>query len=211
VSVAALLVGIAGGSGSGKTALAERVATALPPGIVVIVPADAYYRDLGHLPPRERATQNFDEPAALDSARLCADLARLAAGQAVARPVYDFASHTRLPEPVPVAPGPIVIVEGILVLALPALRDLLGLKVFVTAAENTRLQRRIARDVGERGRTRESVVAQFQRHTQPMHELHVAPSQACADVVISGEGELARGADRVASRIARLAEIEIRA
>ena len=202
-SMASLLVGIAGGSGSGKTTLAEGVAAALSPGQVVVVPADAYYRDLAQLSPTERTQHNFDEPAALDHERLLADLRRLRAGEGAARPVYDFATHTRSPEPVWLPPRPVILVEGILVLALSELRELLGLKVFVAASEPTRLARRIARDVGERRRTRESVLAQFARHTQPMHELHVAPSAAHADLVVSGEAGLDTETERVTSNILR--------
>jgi uridine kinase len=209
--MAPLLVGIAGGSGSGKTTLAEGVARAVPAEQTVVIPADAYYRDLGHLPPSERSRQNFDEPVALDGEWLCEDLRRLRAGQAALRPAYDFATHTRLPEPTRIEAKPVVIVEGILVLALSALRELFDLTVFVAASETTRLERRIARDVGERGRTRESVVAQFVRHTGPMHDLHVAPSQAYADLVVSGEDALPQAVDRVVSRILRLAGLEIRA
>ena len=205
--MASLLVGIAGGSGSGKTTLAAGLAAALPAGQAAVVPADAYYRDLGYLPPDARAQHNFDEPAALDDKRLGADLRRLRGGEGARRPVYDFATHTRLPEPMWIPPQPVVIVEGILVLALPALRELFQLKVFVAATPAARLERRIARDVGERGRTRESVVAQFARHTGPMHEVHVAPSAAHADIVVSGEESLPRAVDRLAACVLRLAGI----
>jgi uridine kinase len=198
-----LLVGIAGGSGSGKTTLAEGVARALPAGAAV-VPADAYYHDLGHLPPAERARRNFDEPAALDGDRLVADLLRLRAGTGTARPSYDFTSHTRARETVWVPPAPVVIVEGILVLAIPSLCEILDLGIFVTAGEAIRLERRIARDAGERGRSRESVLGQFRRDTQPMHERHVAPSQAHAHLVVSGEGDAAQAVHAVVAAIARL-------
>jgi uridine kinase len=200
----ALLVGIAGGSGSGKTTLADGVALAWPAGTAALVPADAYYHDLGHLPPAERARRNFDEPAALDWARLQADLLRLRSDTGTARPTYDFTSHTRTRETVWVPPAPVVMVEGILVLAIPSLRELLDLGVFVAAGEPTRLARRLARDVGERGRSRESVLAQFRRDTQPMHERYVAPSQAHAHLVISGEGDPGQAVQAVAAAIARL-------
>jgi uridine kinase len=190
--VTSFLVGIAGGSGSGKTALAEGVAAALPAGQAVVVPADAYYRDIGHLPPELRARHNFDEPAALEGERLAGDLACLQRGESIARPTYDFATHARRPEQVRVPAAPVVIIEGIFVLAIPAVRALLDLKIFVAAAEQTRLARRIARDVGERGRTRDSVVAQFEQTTRPMHDRHVAPSEAWADLVVSGEEGLAQ-------------------
>jgi uridine kinase len=199
--VTPLLVGIAGGSGSGKTTLADGVALALPAGLAVVVPADAYYRDLGQLPPDERSCRNFDEPAALDRERLQADLLSLRSGQGAARPAYDFASHTRLAVPVLIPPRPVVMVEGILVLAMPELRELLELRVFVSTAEQIRLGRRIARDVGERGRNRDSVLAQFERDTRPMHELHVAPSEAHAHLVVSGEADLAEAVQKVVAAI----------
>jgi uridine kinase len=201
--VTSFLVGIAGGSGSGKTALAEGVAAALPAGQAAVVPADAYYRDLGHLPPAERGRQNFDEPAALEDERLAGDLACLRRGESIARPTYDFATHTQRSESVSVPAAPVVLVEGIFVLAIPAVREPLDLKVFVTASEPTRLARRIARDVGERGRTRDSVLAQFEQTTRPMHDRHVAPSAAWADLVVSGEGGLAQAVARVAAHILR--------
>jgi len=204
--MAPLLVGIAGGSGSGKTSLADGICAALPPATAVVVPADAYYRDLGHLPPEARARRNFDEPAALDDERLVADLRRLRSGEGTNRPVYDFAAHTRRPEPVWIPPRPVVIVEGILVLALAPLRELFHLKVFVAAADVVRRERRIARDVGERGRTRASVIAQWARFTLPMHELHVAPQAAYADIVVSGEEPSALALKCVIARILKLAE-----
>ncbi len=206
-----LLVGIAGGSGSGKTTLADGLCAALPSGQAVVVPADAYYRDLGHLPPEARARRNFDEPAALDGERLAADLRRLRAGEGTSRPVYDFAAHTRRTEQVWISPRPVVVVEGILVLALPSVRELLHLKVFVAATDAVRRERRIARDVDERGRTRESVITQFTRFTLPMHELHVAPSAAYADMVVSGEEEPGATVKRVMACIRGLAGCEIQA
>ena len=155
------------------------------------------------LPRSRRTCRRRSEPGTTSTSRPpstrngCARISAACRGEATARPVYDFATHTRRPETVRIAPSPVVIVEGILVLALPSLRELLVRKVFVDASEPARLERRIARDVGERGRTRESVVAQFARHTQPMHELHVAPSRAHADLVVSGEGDPAHGVSRV--------------
>jgi uridine kinase len=199
--MAPFLVGIAGGSGSGKTALAEAVAAAVGPGQATVVPADAYYRDLGHLSRQARAGRNFDEPAALDRERLLADLAGLRRGEAVARPNYDFATHTRLATTTLVPPAPVVLIEGILVLALPELRALLELKVFVEAAEETRRQRRTERDCRERGRTREQAQAQYAATTLPMHRLHVAPCHALADLVVSGQGELAQAVAAVVGRL----------
>ena len=206
-----LLVGIAGGSGSGKTTLAKNVALAMPPGQVAVIPHDAYYRDLGHLPFEKRIGCNFDEPSALDNGRLVRDLVELRAGRAVARPNYDFATHTRLGETTPVAASPVVMVEGILVLAIPALREVLDLKVFVEASEATRLARRIERDIAERGRTRKGAEMQYLRITRPMHALHVEPSRCHADLVVLGEGCTAQAEESVTIAILRLLKPGIRA
>lgn len=209
--MASLLVGIAGGSGSGKTTLAMGVAEAMPPGQVVVIPHDAYYRDLDHLRFADRIGCNFDEPPALDNERLVEDLGQLRASQAIARPNYDFTTHTRLAETTWVAACPVVIVEGILVLAIPALLPLLGLKVFVEASERTRLARRIERDVAERGRTREAAETQYFRLTRPMHDLHVEPSRCRADLVVSGEQSGAKSVESVTIAIHRMLKPGIRA
>ena len=209
--MAPLLVGIAGGSGSGKSTLAQGVAGALGPGEVVVLAHDAYYHELGHLPPVQRAGRNFDEPAALDNARLCEDLRRVRAGGTITRPNYDFATHTCLPETTPVSASPVVIIEGILVLAIPGLREMLELKVFVETSEGTRSARRMARDMAERGRTRESVLAQYHGITRPMHDLHVEPSRCHADLVISGEDAAAQAVERLVLAIRRALEARIRA
>ena len=205
-----LLVGIAGGSGSGKTTLAEGLVTTLPPGQAVVIPHDAYYRDLGHLAFEQRAQCNFDEPAALDNERLLEDLAQLRAGRTIARPNYDFATHTRLRETTRVPACPVVIVEGILVLAIPALRGLLDLKVFVETSEQTRLARRIERDMAERGRTREASEAQYFRRTRPMHSLHVEPSRCHAELVVSGEDIGGQSVESVTIAIHRLLKLGMR-
>jgi uridine kinase len=209
--VASLLVGIAGGSGSGKTTLANGVAAALPVGRVAVIPHDAYYRDLAHLPFAARIRCNFDEPAALDNERLVEDLRSLRAGRAIARPSYDFTTHSRLAETTRVEASPVVIVEGILVLAIPALCGVLDLRVFVETSESTRLARRIERDVAERSRTRESAEIQYRRTTRPMHFLHVEPSRARADVVVSGEDGPEQAVERVTIAIRRLPKPGIRA
>ena len=190
--MASLLVGIAGGSGSGKTTLAKAVVESMAPGQVVVISHDAYYRDLGHLPFDQRAGHNFDEPDALDNERLLEDLRRLRAGKTIARPNYDFTTHTRRSETTLVEARPVVLVEGILVLAVSALLAVLDLKVFVETAEGIRLARRIDRDMAERGRTREGAEMQFLRFTRPMHDLHVEPSRGHAQVVVSGEEPIAR-------------------
>jgi uridine kinase len=188
--LAAVLVGIAGGSGSGKTTLAQAVAQAFGDATAVVIPHDAYYRDLAHLSFEERARHNFDEPAALDNERLIEDLGCLRRGDSIELPQYDFTNHVRSRGSFNIAPRPLVIVEGILVLAVDELRALFDLCVFVDASTETRLHRRIVRDQVERGRSPESVVAQYERTTLPMHERFIAPSRQYAQLLVSGEIEL---------------------
>jgi uridine kinase len=199
-----VVVGIAGGSGSGKTTLAEALARALGEQAAVLIPHDAYYRDLSHLTLAERAQVNFDEPAALDNDRLVADLAALRAGQPISRPSYDFGSHSRRRDGVRVDPHPVVIVEGILVLAVEALRRVFALSVFVETSANTCLERRIVRDLAERGRSRDSVVAQYLHTTRPMHERYVAPSARWAQWTVSGEDDVAVAVALLAPRVLTL-------
>jgi uridine kinase len=210
VKVASLLVGIAGGSGSGKTTLARAVAEAMPTGFAVVIPHDAYYRDLGHLRFEDRSGRNFDEPAALDNERLVEDLGQLREGRAIARPNYDFATHRRQAETTQVRVCPVVVVEGILVLAILALREMLDLKVFVETSEQNRLARRIGRDVAERGRKQKDAQAQWLAFTQPMHDLHVEPSRCHANLVVSGDHGGANAVEIVTIAIHQLLKPGIR-
>ena len=184
-----LILGIAGGTGSGKTTVAEKIANALPEGRAVVIQHDWYYLDRSHLSPEERALINFDEPAALDNGRLLEDLSALREGRATACPQYDFATHTRHPEPRLVPAHPIVVVEGILLFAIPALRDAFDLRLFVDTDDDIRLLRRIRRDIEERGRDIGSIEAQYRKSVRPMHELHVAPSRRHAHLIIPEGGE----------------------
>lgn len=184
-----LAVAIAGGSGSGKTTLARAVAAAWRDRCAVI-DHDSYYRDLGHLDPAARAAVNFDHPDALDNELLRQHLGRLQRGLAVDRPVYCFATHTRQLVTQRVEPRQIVLVEGILLLAVPELRRAFDLRVFVDVPADVRALRRVCRDVGERGRTPESVLRQWTATVRPMHEQFVEPARAAADLVISGEAAL---------------------
>ena len=209
--MASLLVGIAGGSGSGKTRLAKAFAEAMPSGQVVVIPHDAYYRDLGHLAHGARACCNFDEPAALDNEYLIEDLQALRAGRAVALPNYDFTTHTRRPETTRVEACPVVVVEGILVLAIPALHAMLDVRVFVETSERIRQARRMERDIAERGRTLEGSEIQYFRQTRPMHDLHVEPSKCHADIVVSGEINVAEAAETIRAAIGQRLHPRIRA
>ena len=184
-----LVVGIAGGTGSGKTTVAQRLAGAMPAGRCAMIEHDAYYRDQGHLTPEERADINYDHPGALDSALLVDHLRELRAGRGVEVPIYDFATHTRHRETRHVAPARVVIVEGILVFSEPALREQMDIKLFVDTDPDIRLMRRIRRDLEERGRTFQSVRDQYYATVRPMHIEHVEPSRRWADLIIPEGGD----------------------
>jgi uridine kinase len=182
------VVGIAGGTGSGKTTVAERLAEAMPRGRCVTIDHDAYYRDQSHLSPEDRADINYDHPAVLDSDLLARHLRELRAGRTVEIPIYDFATHTRRTETRTVEPSRVIIVEGILVFAEPALREQMDLKIFVDTDPDIRLMRRIRRDLEERGRTFQSVRDQYYATVRPMHLEHVEPSKRWADLILPEGG-----------------------
>jgi uridine kinase len=184
-----LIVGVAGGTGSGKTTVAHKLASAMPAGRCVTIEHDAYYIDQGHLPPEERALINYDHPGSLESSLLADHLRELRASRAVDVPIYDFATHTRRKERRHVAPAPVVIVEGILVFAEAALRDQMDIKIFVDTDADIRLMRRIRRDLEQRGRTFESVRAQYYATVRPMHIEHVEPSKRWADLIVPEGGD----------------------
>eukprot|EP00929_Paragymnodinium_shiwhaense_P071080 TRINITY_DN36111_c0_g1_i1.p2 TRINITY_DN36111_c0_g1~~TRINITY_DN36111_c0_g1_i1.p2 ORF type:complete len:240 (-),score=59.66 TRINITY_DN36111_c0_g1_i1:100-819(-) len=186
-----LIVGIAGGSGSGKSYIAETVEKFLGSANVSTVAHDWYYKDLSHLSAEERDAVNFDHPDALDSSLMLEQLQQLKAGDAIDAPVYDFATHTRLQQKKNhVSPAPLVLVDGILTLADPRLAEMFDVRIFVDTPADLRLLRRIRRDVVERGRSTESVLDQYETTVRPMHELFVEPAKAVADHVVSGEGAL---------------------
>jgi uridine kinase len=195
------VVGIGGGTGSGKTTLSLSLQVALGPGTAAIVPHDAYYRDLSELPPAERARVNFDDPASLETDRLVSDVEKLRRGESILVPVYDFATHTRAPGGTPLAPVPVLILEGILVLADEGLRACTDLKVFVEADADVRLARRIRRDAAERGRDLASVLAQYERTVRPMHAKYVEPSRAHADLVVPGEADAGAAVEVIAAHV----------
>ncbi|MGA0059024.1 MAG: uridine kinase [Planctomycetota bacterium] len=192
-----LTVGIAGGTGSGKTTFARALRAALPPGSVALIDHDAYYRDLSHLEPDARAAVNFDDPASLESELLAEHLDALAAGQSIQKPTYDFAQHVRCAATETVDAAPVILVEGILVLAAPELRARFDLRLFVDAPTDIRLLRRIRRDIVERGRTIDGIAQQYIGSVRAMHDAFVAPSRSFADLVVPGDGDFS-----VALRIA---------
>ena len=179
----ACLIAIVGGSGSGKSWLADHLHTALAPA-AVLVSLDDFYLDNSHLPPGRRALRNFDHPRALDWDELLRVLNRLRRGQSARVPQYDFATHTRHGHGKRVEARPVVLVEGILALHHPALRDLYDLSVFVSCAAELRLERRLARDVATRGRHPDDVHRQFHQQVQPMHERFVEPQRKWANLVL---------------------------
>ena len=183
-----LTIGIAGGTASGKTTVARRLVERLGTHPVAVLDQDSYYRDLADLPLEERARFNFDHPDAFDTGLLVRQLGDLRAGKPVDKPVYSFTQHTRTGETVRVNPGDVVILEGILILALEPVRELLDVKVFVDSDADVRVLRRVSRDIKERGRDFDGVVEQYFRTVRPMHFGFVEPSKRYADIIIPHGG-----------------------
>ncbi len=183
-----LTIGVAGGSGSGKTTVAHRILEAVGATQIAYVPHDAYYKDLSHLPLEARRRVNFDHPDALETELLIEHLQQLQAGRAVAIPTYDFARYIRLPEKQIVRPAPIILVEGILIFAEAELRKLLDVRIYVDTDADIRLLRRLRRDILERGRNLDTVLTQYEKTVRPMHLEFVEPSKRYADVIIPEGG-----------------------
>ncbi len=186
--MAVVVLGIAGGTGSGKTTVARAIVERIGPDRVAYLEHDSYYRDLSHLSLAQRREVNFDHPDAFDSTLLIQHVEALKRGQAVEQPVYSYTESVRRADTVRVAPRPLVIVEGILVLENTRLRDLMDVKIFVDTADDIRLMRRLRRDTHERGRTMEHVLGQYEATVRPMHLTFVMPSRRHADVVIPRGG-----------------------
>jgi uridine kinase len=183
-----LVIGIAGGSGSGKTTVTNAIVAAVGAETVTLLQEDSYYRDFGDLSPEQRRAINWDHPDALEEELLITHVRALRAGQPVAAPRYDFRTYRRLPEALALAPRPVVIVEGILLLAQPVLRSLMDIKVFVDADADVRFIRRLTRDLYSRGRSLESVIEQYLATVRPMHLEFVEPSKHYADLIIPEGG-----------------------
>ncbi len=196
-----LFVGVAGGSGSGKTTVVERIMSGLAPHPVTLIHHDAYYYDYGQLSMQERAQVNFDHPASLETSLLVEHLDRLARGDTVALPLYDFKTHTRREETQPARPTPVIIVDGILVLADREIRRRLDIKIFVDTDADIRFIRRLERDMEHRGRTLESVVSQYTKTVRPMHLEFVEPSKRYADVIVPVGGENDVAIDMVVTKL----------
>ena len=190
-----IIIGIAGGSGSGKTTVVKRISKALPPHCVAVVPLDSYYNDTTDLTPEERKQINFDHPDAFDWKLLTEQIKKLKNGEAIEQPTYSYVISNRLPETIHVEPKPVIILEGIMTLHYKKLRDMMDLKIFVDTDSDVRLIRNIRRDVVERGRTVDMVLDHYENDVKPMHEQFIEPTKKFADLIIPWGRENKRGID----------------
>ena len=183
------IIGIAGGTGSGKTTVVKKIVEALPPHFVAVVPLDSYYNDTTHMTEEERRAINFDHPDAFDWRLLVHQVKQLRKGEAVEQPTYSYLKCNREQETVHVEPKPVIIIEGIMTLLNKQLRDMMDLKIFVDTDSDERLIRNIQRDCVERGRTVEMVIDRYQKVLKPMHEQFIEPTKKFADLIIPLGGE----------------------
>lgn len=197
------VIGIAGGSGSGKSTVARRVTEALHADSAAFIDMDGYYNDYSHLPFEERRRINWDHPEAFDIELLTAQLDALTRGQPVAKPVYDFVNHVRSPLVEQLEPAEVLVVDGILLFVDPRLRERCDIKVFVDADADIRLVRRIRRDVRERGRGIDEILEQYLATVQPMHQQFVEPSKRYADVIIPQGGHNVIAIDMIVADVRR--------
>jgi uridine kinase len=200
--VSTVVVGIAGGSGSGKTTVVGAITKGVDPATVAILHHDAYYRSFDHLDEADRAEVNFDHPEALETELMVAHVDALLRGEPVEMPVYDFRSHTRTRETVPVEPARILIIDGILIFSEADLRDRMDIRVFVDTDDDVRLIRRLRRDLVERGRSVASVLDQYERTVRPMHLEFVEPSRRYAHVIIPEGGHNSVAVDMLVTKLA---------
>jgi uridine kinase len=184
-----LIVGIAGGTGSGKTTVVKRIVECLPQGEVVVIPQDSYYKDSSHLPLEKRQEINFDHPSSIEFELLVDHVQQLKNGKHIEQPIYSYLTCTRANETVSISPKHVVIVEGILILTNPELRDLMDIKIFVDADADDRLSRVILRDIVERGRSVNKVLERYEKTVKPMHLQFIEPTKRYADIIVPQGGE----------------------
>lgn len=201
---APLVIGIAGGSGSGKTTVAQEILQRVGPARIAFLQHDSYYKDLSGLPPAQRIQVNFDHPNSLETELLIQHIASLRDGKPVEVPIYDFSTHSRTSQTYTVQPRMVILVEGILIFTEAALREMFDVKIFVDTDSDLRFIRRLERDLTERGRTTESVIKQYQSTVRPMHMEFVEPSKRYADVIIPEGGHNTAALDMVVARIEAL-------
>ncbi len=183
-----LIIGIAGGTGSGKTTVVNRIIESLPQGEVVVIPQDSYYMDNSHLPLEQRQEMNFDHPESIEFELLVEHIKKLKNGEPIEQPIYSYLTCTRAKETVPIQPRHVVIVEGILIFSCDELRKLMDIKVFVDADADDRLSRVIARDIVERGRSVNKVLERYEKTVKPMHLQFIEPTKRYADIIVPQGG-----------------------
>ncbi len=183
------IIGIAGGTGSGKTTVVRKIAKALPPHCAAVIPLDSYYNDTSDLTPEERKAINFDHPDAFDWKLLTDHIKKLKNGEAIEQPTYSYIESNRQKETIHVEPKPVIIIEGIMTLHYKKLRDMMDLKIFVDTDDDVRLIRNIRRDVVERGRTVDMVLDRYEKVLKPMHEQFIEPTKKFADLIVPWGGE----------------------
>ena len=199
-----IVIGLAGGTGSGKTTVARVILERVGSERIAYVPHDAYYRSLADLPPAQRDAINWDHPDALDTELMSAQVQALKAGRAIELPVYDFMAYARTADTIHIEPQPIILVEGILIFADARLRQLFDMKIFVDTDADLRLIRRLRRDIAERGRTAESVIRQYLASVRPMHLEFVEPSKRYADIIVPEGGRNEVAMEMIVARIESL-------
>jgi len=196
-----ILIGIAGGTGSGKTSISKELVKEYGRGEVVVIQQDSYYKDLSDLTFEERQQQNFDHPDAIDIKLFQKQITYLIKGQTIKIPIYDFTTHLRSDEKITVAPHHVIVLEGILALHYTELLQLMDIKIYVETPADIRFIRRLSRDIKERGRTTQSVIDQYRKTVRPMHEQFVEPSKYYADVIIPEGGENKVAIDLIRTKI----------
>jgi uridine kinase len=199
--VKSIIIGVAGGTGSGKTTVSQEILRRVGPDRIAFIQHDSYYRDQSHLALEERAKANYDHPNSLESDLMVAHLRQLQAGRPVEIPVYDFTYHTRTDQTRRIRPKRVILVEGILIFVEPDLREMFDVKIYVDTDADVRFIRRLRRDISERGRTVESVIEQYERTVRPMHLEFVEPSKRYADLIIPQGGFNRVAMDMVVARI----------